>query len=63
MNQKTTIKKSDGLSKKTQTNEKCLIGKIGWDKNKKFIEGNITYSDGSKWNYNNGVMKRIIKSK
>ena len=61
MNQQTAIKKSDGLSKKTQTNEKCSTGKIVWNNNE-FTEGKVTYSNGSEWNWNNGIMKRIKKN-
>ena len=61
MSQQTTIKKNDGLLKKTVTKENGDTYEGLWD-DIYFKKGTITFSNGSKWIWDNGIMIRIINS-
>ena len=55
MSQQTSTKKKNGSSTKIS---KGTTYQGIWDK-KYFRKGTITYSDGSKWYWDNGMIKRL----
>lgn len=61
MSQQTTIKKNDGLLQKIIKKENGDTYEGLWDDNH-FRKGIITFSNGKKWKWNNGIMIRIINS-